>query len=37
VVNSGIVGIALIATILGETGLEQQVSGDMSSQDAMYR
>jgi len=37
VVNSGIVGVALIATILGETGLEQQVSGDMSSPDAMYR
>ena len=39
VVNSGIVGIALIATILGETGLEQQVSGDMakSSPDTMYR
>jgi hypothetical protein len=39
VVNSGIVGLALIATILGETGLEQQVSGDMSesSPDAMFR
>ncbi|GAB6286399.1 MAG: hypothetical protein STSR0009_26000 [Methanoregula sp.] len=39
VANSGIVGIALIATILGETGLEQQVNGDMtkSSFDTKYR
>jgi hypothetical protein len=38
-VNSGIVGLALIATILGETGLEQQVSGDVSksSSDSMFR
>jgi len=38
-VNSGIVGLALIATILGETGLEQQVCGDVSksSSDSMFR
>ena len=38
-VNSGIVGLARIATILGETGREQQVSGDVekSSSDSMFR
>jgi hypothetical protein len=39
VVNSGIVGLALIATILGETGLEQQLSGEQANSppDGMFR
>lgn len=39
VVNSGTVGLALVATILGEAVPEQQLSGEMpkSSPDAMFR
>ena len=38
-VNSGIVGLARIAAILGESGLEQQVCGDLAKSlpDAMFR